>query len=238
MIKSGTMIYNLAVLLIRLIPTQFLRWRTNSNDNDRHILYCEKIIIVLSIILLYTSISVVFLYLTWKECTNIINILSNNNEQQTYYNKLFHRNNMYCNVMDGFLVFFLIIIMGSLFLNCVLGISYDYYCRYKKYKLSKKDINYDDKIIIHIPLYNEDYNTIKSTLDSISKLDYCMDNILLLIVVDGIINVPGTEENIDYTLLHRVLNNNNYIQHGLSNNEPITYKDKTLKIFNGVSNQL
>lgn len=238
MIKSGTMIYNLAVLLIRLIPTQFLRWRTNSNDNDRHILYCEKIIIILSIILLYTSISVVFLYLTWKECTNIINILSNNNEQQTYYNKLFHRNNMYCNVMDGFLVFFLIIIMGSLFLNCVLGISYDYYCRYKKYKLSKKDINYDDKIIIHIPLYNEDYNTIKSTLDSISKLDYCMDNILLLIVVDGIINVPGTEENIDYTLLHRVLNNNNYIQHGLSNNEPITYKDNTLKIFNGVYNQI
>ena len=138
------MIYNLAILLIRLIPTPFLRWRTNSNDNDRHILYCEKIIIILSIILLYISISVVFLYLTWKECTNIINILSNNNEQQTYYNKLFHRNNMYCNVMDGFLVFFLIIILGSLFFNCVLGISYDYYCRYKKYKLSKKDINYDN----------------------------------------------------------------------------------------------
>lgn len=225
------MISFLGKAIYKIIPQRLLEWKTNSTDSNKHKIYTEKLAIIIMLTLLYSIICIVFLYYTWKECTNIIDII-NDDIKSNYYNKLFHRNSNFCNTMDGFLIVFLLLIMGSLILNCILGIIYDYYCRYNNYKLSKADINYNDKIIIHIPLYNEDYNTIRSTLESINNINYDKENILLLIVVDGLVNIPNTEERIDFVLLNRILNNHKFINGDFV--EPIVYKDNTLKIFSGL----
>ena len=149
----------------------------NIKQENKNILKYEKWIIIILLSILYLLIVLIFTYFTWKECTNIINSLSIN----TY--KFLHRKNDFCNSIDVLLIIYLVFLFLSIGLNIIVGICYHYYSNYK----NKKIIKNDNKIIIHIPLYNESYDTIKSTIDSITKLNYNLDNVLLLIVIDGII---------------------------------------------------
>jgi cellulose synthase/poly-beta-1,6-N-acetylglucosamine synthase-like glycosyltransferase len=212
-----------------IIPARFLKWKTGTNIVEKHKLYCEKIIIIIFLLLLYSSIFIVFIYYSWVECTNIIDLIKDKNiKNKTYYTKIFHRNSSYCNTLDGFFVVYIFFLLMTLFLNIVFGIFYNYYRQYKLKSISKDSSEYLEKIIVHIPLYNEDYDTIKSTIDSVCKLNYNLENILLLIVVDGIITNSKTNQTTDFTLLNDVL------QHNGCGEEFINYKDNRLKIYNGV----
>jgi chitin synthase len=234
------MLQVLAFQLYKIIPNFLLRWRTNSLDVRQHKIYCEKLVIVIMLLILYAVISYLFVYESWLRCTNIIDIINNADlSAKIYKTKIFHRENTFCNTMDGFLVVYISFLSATLFTNIVLGILFNYYRKYKDSKTSKDPLCFDDKIIVHIPLYNEDYNTIKSTIDSVSRLNYCKDNILMLIVIDGIImskDKYGNESTTDYTLLHDVLDNEDFkydFSNGLVYNNCIQYKDNKLKIYNG-----
>lgn len=167
------MIYNCAKLLYCIIPKFIIKSRTKSDNYEKHINYCEKLLIILILFLIYTGITLLT-YFSWKECTNIIDII-NNSEDEQYNTKLFDRKDIFCNAVDYILVVYVIFFVSALFLNIVFGIFYHYYREYKNYKLQKNKNEYDDKIIIHIPLYNEDYDTIKLTIDSIKELNYKLE---------------------------------------------------------------
>lgn len=236
-IKSINMLYNISKILYKFIPTTFLKWRTQSNDESKHIIYCEKILNILSILLLYSTIIIIFVYYQWKECTNIIDIIENKEKNTTYYTKLFRRNNTFCNILDGFFITYIIILIFTLFLNIFLGILYYYYRLHKnnQFNKNKENILQDKKIIIHIPLYNEDYSTIKSTIDSIAKSNYEKHNLLLMIVLDGIIY--DENKTIDNILLNDIFNNQNYINDLNKNTiyeNTILYNDNNLKLYNGI----
>jgi chitin synthase len=121
----------------------------------------------------------------------------------------------------------------------VFGITYNYYRKYKSSKVSKDKHEYLDKIIVHIPLYNEDFQTIKSTIDSVCNLNYNLENILILIVVDGIINNSKNNSTTDFTLLDEVFYNSKYKEDCVNDrlyDDLIHYKDNRLKIYNGIYN--
>lgn len=227
------MISYLGHLLYNIYPNFILKWRTNTDNVDKHKLYCEKIIIILILLLLYISIILIFTYYNWKECTNIIDII-NNNEKEYYNTKLFYRNNNFCNSLDLLFILYLAFLSLTLLLNIIFGIIYYYYRCYKTKKINKEKDSVNEKIIIHIPLYNEDYDTIKSTIDSVCKINYNLDNILLLIVIDGIITNSKTNNTTDYTLLNLLFQNNEYINEQYST--LIDYKDNRLQIYNGLYN--
>lgn len=235
------MIQTLGSKLYYICPSWFLNWRTGSYSKNKHQLYCEKLVIILILILLYAGISLTFVYYNWNQCTNIIDLINGVDvDNKKYNNKLFLRGSNYCNTVDGFFIVYLVFLVTILFLNIVFGITYNYYRKYKSNKVSKDKSEYLDKIIVHIPLYNEDFETIKSTIDSVCKLNYDLENILLLIVVDGIIN-NSTSNNTttDFTLLDEVLNNSEYKEDcGMGNlyDDLIHYKDNRLKIYNGIYN--
>lgn len=201
-----------------------------------NVVYCEKLVILVILSLLYALIILIFVYYTWKECTNIVDLIQDINHNKTYYTRLFHRNDMYCNSMDVVFIIYLVFLLSTLMLNIIFGIIYEYYRKYKNSKVNKDKSLYTDKIIIHIPLYNEDYDTIKSTIDSICSLNFTLDNILILIVVDGIITNKESNCTTDYTLLNLVLNNTDYIDEYSQNevfNNTIDYKNNKLKLYNG-----
>lgn len=227
--------------LYYICPNWFLNWKTGSESKEKHQLYCEKLVVIIILIILYTGISLIFVYYNWNQCTNIIDLI-NGIKDKTYNTKLFYRGNDYCNTIDGFFVLYLVFLVTVLFLNIVFGITYNYYRKYKSSKTSKNKDEYLDKIIVHIPLYNEDYKTIKSTIDSVCNLNYNLENILLLIVVDGIVkNSTDNETTTDFTLLNEVLDNYKY-KEDCNNNRLyvnlIQYKDNCLKIYNGIYNSV
>lgn len=229
------MIQILGNKLYYITPDRYLKWKTNSNLKEKHILYCEKLAIISILFILYAIIIFVFTYLNWKKCTNIIDLIHGINDK-TYKEDLFRRSNSFCNTMDGFFVVYVSFLIIILFLNILFGIIYRYYRKYKCSKTDKNKDNYSEKVIVHIPLYNEDFNTIKSTIDSVCNLNYNMDNILLLIIVDGIITNSNSDKSTDYVLLGEVLRNNNYVDeyNNKINDNSIKYKDNRLKIYNGV----
>lgn len=235
------MLQILGLFIYKLIPVRFLKWKTNTNDLVKHKLYCEKLAIVFILTTTYGAITYIFVYKSWTLCTNIIDLINNKVEVQ-YKSTLFHRENTFCNSMDGFLIVYIFFLLSTLFLNILFGIIYHYYRKYKDNNLSKNNDMYDDNIIIHIPLYNEDYNTIKSTIDSTSNMNYKKENILLLIVADGIIdNSNNGSSTTDYTLLMEVLKNDDYkndYENGNICNNTILFKDNSLKIYSGVYNNV
>ena len=235
------MIQILGSKIYYICPNWFLKWRTGSDSKDKHQLYCEKFIIVIFLAILYVSISLIFVYYNWNQCTNIIDLI-NGIDNKIYNTKLFRRGSNYCNTLDGFFIVYLVFLLTILFLNIVFGITYNYYRKFKSSRISKDKKDYLDKIIIHIPLYNEDFETIKSTIDSVCKLQYNLENILILIVVDGIVNNSKNDDSTtDFTLLNEVLNNSKYKEDYSSNrlyNDLIHYKDNRLKIYNGVYNEV
>lgn len=237
------MLNTFAKQLYKLIPNCLLKYRTKKDDYVSHILYCEKLLIVLIMLIIYTAIVVSFVYYQWDECTNIIDLINNEPNSKEYNYNLLYRDNLYCNIMDGFLIVYLIFLIFTLFLNIVFGILYDYYRKYKNYIFKKNisNFNYNDKIIIHIPLYNEDEEVIRLTLDSIYKLNYDLDNILLMIVIDGIIFNGKSQKNIDNILLNDIFNNSQYMD-DLNNNKvydnTIDYSNNKLKVYTGVYNRI
>lgn len=231
------MIQSIGTKLYHICPNWFLNWRTGSSSKDKHQLYCEKLVIIIFLSLLYVGISLTFVYYNWNQCTNIIDLINGINDK-TYNTKLFHRGNHYCNTVDGFFVVYLVFLIIVLLLNIVFGIIYNYYRKYKSSKTSKNKGEYLDKIIVHIPLYNEDFKTIKSTIDSVCELHYNLENILLLIVVDGIVS-NSNNTTTDNTLLDEVLNNSEYKEDYYNDSlysDLIQYKDNRLKIYNGIYN--
>lgn len=226
------MIQVLGHCVYRICPNCLLNWKTGSADKEKHILYCEKLAIIAILTILYVSIVIIFVYYDWKQCTNIIDIINNENHNKIYYTKLFRRNSTYCNSMDVIFVIYIFFLLSTLALNIIFGIIYNYYRNYRNTKINKDKDNYMDKIIVHIPLYNEDFETIKSTIDSVCNLNYQLDNILLLIVVDGIITNSESNQTTDFTLLNQILQNDEYICE--CNQIQINYKDNKLKIYNGI----
>ncbi len=233
------MLQFLGSILYKLIPARFLKWKTGDINVDKHNLYCEKLAVVLIILAMYSTIIYLFVYKSWTLCTNIIDLI-NNKAYKKYKTTLFHRDNDFCNTMDGFLIVYIFFLLLTLFLNILFGVIYHYYRKYKDSKLVKINDVYNHNVIIHIPLYNEDYDTIKSTIDSTSNMNYKKENILLLIVADGIIdNSSNGTSTTDYTLLMEVLGNDEYKQDyetGSITNNTILFKDNSLKIYNGVYN--
>jgi len=228
------MIQILGKALYRLLPNRYLKWKTGSLNEPRHKLYCENLSITILILIIYGLITYVFIYESWLQCTNIIDII-NNNASKEYKTKLFMRDNGFCNTMDGFLIVYLSFLVFTLLANIIIGIVFDYYRKYKNSILSKDKHNYDENVIIHIPIYNEDYDTIKSTIESVCRMNYKKENILMLIVVDGIINNSESSFS-DKTLLFDVLNNDDYkldLNCGEIDSNTIEYKDNRLKIYNG-----
>jgi len=222
--------------IYKLLPLRYLKWKTNSINLDVHLLYCEKLYIVISLIIMYGLISYVFIYESWLRCTNIIDIINSNTfDNKNYKTSLFKRENTFCDTMDGFLIVYLFLLISTLAANIVIGILFDYYRKHKDTLLSKNKGNYDENIIIHIPIYNEDYDTIKSTIESVCNMNYDSENIIMIIVVDGIIN-NGNNCTTDYTLLYEILDNEDYkMDYNLNevDRDSIKYKDNTLKIYTG-----
>lgn len=228
------MISYLAKCLNRIIPNSIYGY-FNKNDKKIQFLFCEKLIIIISLFVFYITLIIIFIYFVWKECTNILDINANLNTT------LFKRNSDYCNAMDGLFVFYITFLIFILGFNVIIGIIYNYYRKYKNNQVSKNNNIYNDKIIVHIPLYNEDLEIIESTINSISSLNYNLDNILILIVVDGIILNNTLNKTIDYILLEMFLKNNEYIEDNLNNNiynDTIKYKNNNLKIYNGDYNKI
>lgn len=234
--KSGKILY-------KFVPKFLLKWRTGVDNYENHILYCEKLLIILIISIIYTIIVMVFVYYQWKECTNIIDLINGNQETKEYNTNIFYRDNLYCNIMDSIFVLYLVFLTFTLFLNIIFGILYNYYRRIKSYYFNKSlnYIQYSDKIIIHIPLYNEDKDVILSTINSIHELNYDLDNILLLIVIDGIILNKASQKNTDYILLNDIFNNPDYINDVRNNTiytNTINYTNNELKLYNGIYNDM
>jgi len=236
------MINNIAKCLYKLLPTRFLTWKSNSDKYDKHILYCEKLIILILLFILYNLIIVTFVFLQWKKCTNIIDLIHNKIIDDTKYsNKFFKRDDDFCNITDGFFITYIAFLVITLILNVIFGIFYEYYRKYKNYTFKKDKNNFDDKIIIHIPLYNEDEDIIKSTIESILNVNYNIDNLLLLIVIDGIIMNKQKLKTTDYILLNNIFNNDEYMNDKLNDSvyeNTINYKDNNLKIYTGLYKEI
>ena len=232
------MIQTTGKLMYNMTPNFILRFGTKTNDKKQHMLYCEKLVISLLLMFTYIGIIVGFVHYHWSDCTNIYHKINNKYDENENKSDLFDRNDKFCNAIDWIslvYVFFLVLTVG---LNVVTGLFYHYYRRYQNSKMIV-DITHEvnnEKIIIHIPLYNEDEEVIKKTLDSVRSLNYNMDNLLLMIIVDGIIENPQTGKNIDEVLLDSVLKNPEYIQEmttGKLYDGTIKYKDNKLKLYNG-----
>lgn len=226
--------------LYSIIPNFYLNWKTSSTNVSKHLLYCEKLAIITFLLFLYASIIYIFVYENWRQCSNILDIIKNQ-KKENYNEKLFRRDNDFCNTSDGFFIIYLVFLLGLLLLNIVFGIVYNYYRKYKNNKTSKNKEDYNENIIVHIPIYNEDYDTIKSTIDSVCKLNYKKENILIVIVIDGIIN-QSNGETTDFVLLNNVLENEeyryDYISDTIVNNiNTIEYKDNRLRIYIGTYNE-
>ena len=212
------------------IPNCFIKFRLKTNNNLKIKLYKEKLAIIIFIFILYSLITIYALYFSWYYCTNIIDIINNNIDNYNYNNNgLLSKNTDFCYIYDIILIIYIIILIFTLFLNIIIGIITDYYHKYKLYKY-KKNINInDEKIIINIPLYNEDYETIKLTIDSIINCNYTKEQLKLFIVVDGIIFPKNSNNSTDYILLHDLFQNDSYN----NNNNTYQYLDNTLSIYNG-----
>jgi len=231
------MIQIIGNILYNILPKFILKWRTKSEEKINHIYYCQKIAILLLLIILYNIIVIIFVYYQWLKCTNIIHLINNKYNENINKTKLFYRKDDFCNITDWFFIIYLVFLIFTLGLNVIFGIFYNYYRKYKNNILNKDNTLYNDKVIIHIPLYNENEDVIKKTIDSIKDLNYNLDNILLMIVLDGIIINKKSNKNIDEVLLKSILQNSEYINNLETNNlynNTIKYKDNNLKLYNGL----
>ena len=221
-------------IIYSLLPNFYLKWVTKSDIKEKHILYCEKLFYIFMIYIVYGLISYICVYSVWDNCSNIIDLINKNTnlKNNTY---LFHRDDRFCFTYDIFYIFYIIFLLFTLMLNYVLGLSYHYYRKYKCNKFLKVyDNSFNDKIIVHIPLYNEDETTIRNTINSVIKAKYNKDNLLLLIVVDGIIKNSGSYT--DVIVLDNIFKNRKYLKNTNENKlrkKLHSYKDNEIDIYSG-----
>lgn len=230
------MIQILGKAIYKCTPRAVLKWLTDSNNRDRHLLYCEKVAVVTILLFLYTIIILLFNYLSWKHCTNIFDIISGEADHglEGKSSTLFHRDNIFCNVMDGFVSVYVISLLAVLLANIIVGIVNYWYQKLKlSYKQGGEDISSRKKIIVHVPVYNESAECMRATVDSIVELNYGKEDILILIVVDGIIK-QGTCETHEILLVD-VLDCDEYMHEGgESQNTSVVWEDNQLSVYNGV----
>lgn len=220
------MIQLLGKAIYKCINTRVLNWLTKSGNADRHILYCEKVGVVLILLFLYTGIIIIFNWMSWRHCTNIISLIEG--EEKTVNNNMFQRGSAFCNIIDTFVSIYVISLLAILLANIVVGLAYYWY-----QKLNKTGTNINSsrkKIIVHMPVYNETAECMKATLDSIVNLNYEKEDILIIIVVDGITKqeVSTTHE----ALLADVLECDEYLEK--DRNCGIQWDDNVLNVYNGV----
>ena len=230
------MIQILGKAIYKCTPRSALKWLANSNNKDKQLLYCEKAAVVTILLFLYTIIILLFNYLSWKHCTNIFDIISGeaNHSLEDKSSILFHRDNTFCNVMDGFVSVYVISLLTVLLANIIVGVV-NYW--YQKLKLNNKqgeeDISSRKKIIVHMPVYNESEECMRATIDSIVELNYEKEDILILIVVDGIIKQGASETH--EILLVDVLDCDEYMYEEVENqNTGFVWGDNQLSVYNGV----
>ncbi len=231
------MIQSMGRTIYKLTPQRFLKWRTREDKYEKHIIYCEKLAVVLIILFLYTLITILFTYVNWLYCTNILDL------DNWKSDKIFYRQSAFCNSMDVIIVIYIVFLLIILLMNIVIGIAYYHYRQFKLKKFNKteesntsNESNNKEKIIVHVPMYNEDLFCMKATLDSIVNMNYEIDNILLLIVVDGIITQTDNKTT-DYVLLYDLLKNDEYTADWEDESifeDCIQYKDNYIKIYNDI----
>jgi cellulose synthase/poly-beta-1,6-N-acetylglucosamine synthase-like glycosyltransferase len=224
-------------IIYSLLSNRYLKWATNSNIKEKHVLYCEKLLYIFTIYIVYGLISYICVYKVWNNCSNIVDLM-NKSEIIKKNTNLFNRDSTFCSTYDIFYIIYIIFLLFTLMLNYALGLGYHYYRKYKCNKFLKAyDNDFNDKIIVHIPLYNEDETTIRNTINSIIKSKYNKDNLLLLIVVDGIIKNSGSYT--DVIVLNNIFKNRKYIKHTNENKlrkKLHSYKDNEINIYSGKYN--
>lgn len=228
------MIQMIGKAIYKCVHCAILKWLTNSNNQDRHLLYCEKATVVTILLFLYAIIIFLFNYLSWKRCTNVFDIIGGGSHiLGSRYSTMFRRDNTFCNVMDVFVSVYVISLVVILLANIIVGVV-NYWCQ--KLKLSYKQNETENsrkKIIVHVPVYNESAECMRATVDSIVELNYEKEDILILIVVDGIIKQGASRTH--EILLVGVLDCDEYMQEDMeSQNTGVVCGDNRLSVYNGV----
>lgn len=160
-------------LLTWFIP--HLCWR----DRSRR----EKYAIIILVILIYLVIMVAFVLYPLLGCSSALvsdqNFLSNFLGSTTLYDN----RNTICNVIGWATTTYVYTAATCVVLGLIAMLSL-------RYSYSRYDKTINTRIILHVPIYNEDLHTLRKTVGSLADTHYEGDKKLMLLVVDGLTKQP------------------------------------------------